>query len=130
MRMTEEQYQQFLQRCGRVPSTEPKMKYSNVKVKTDDGKFDSKKELARFRQLQMMEKAGAITGLKRQVPFELVPAVKLNGKQKPAMKYVADFVYDEMGKTVVEDSKGMITDVFRIKQHLMKHVHGIEIILT
>jgi len=44
------------------------------------------------------------------------------------MKYVADFVYkDYHGMIVVEDVKGVVTQVFRIKKHLMMHVHGIEI---
>lgn len=51
---------------------------------------------------------------------------------KPALRYVADFVYwhNQKGCQVVEDSKGHLTDVYRIKRHLMATVHGIEILET
>jgi len=44
------------------------------------------------------------------------------------MRYIADFVYkDDEGKTVVEDAKGVLTPVYKLKRHLMMHVHGIKI---
>jgi hypothetical protein len=65
------------------------------------------------------------------VSYELLPAVKLNGKTKRAMTYRADFVYqDKAGKAIVEDAKGFITPEFRMKQHMMKHFFGIEITLV
>ena len=54
----------------------------------------------------------------------------LDGKAKPAVRYVADFVYQEQGAQVVEDVKSVVTrkhPVYRLKKHLMKHVHGIEV---
>ena len=86
--------------------------------------FDSKKEYNRWRELRILERAGKIIGLKRQVKYELIP--KQDGER--ACNYVADFVYiDADGNTVVEDTKGVRTDAYRIKKKLMLWVHGIKI---
>lgn len=106
-------------------------KYRNVKTVVDGIQFDSKAEAARYRSLRLLEQAGAITDLRLQVKFELVPSVRLFGalRATPALRYVADFVYQGPGgKTVVEDVKGMLTPVYRIKRHLMKHVFNIDIV--
>lgn len=100
-------------------------KYRNQPVVIDGIRFDSKREGARYQQLKMMLAVGKISDLKRQVPYELAPAVLINGRVKPALKYVADFTYKESGKVVVEDVKGMLTDVYKIKRHLMLAIHGI-----
>ena len=103
-------------------------KYGNHKVESDGVKFDSKRELARWNQLKMLESAGHITDLKRQVPFEVVPSVNLDGKKQRAVVYVADFTYtEEPGYMTVEDSKGFKTPDYIIKRKLMKHVFGIEV---
>lgn len=86
--------------------------------------FDSKKEFFRWCELRIMERAGKISDLKRQVSYELIPKQKV----ERACTYVADFVYiDEHGETVVEDAKGVRTDAYRIKRKLMLWVHGIKI---
>ena len=112
-------------------------KYANVKTTVGELKFDSKAEARRYNDLVMLQKAGHIAGLTLQVPFVLAPSVKLEGapRAKPALKYVADFVYSDIdaGKIIVEDVKSPATrnlPAFRIKQHLMKSVHGIDIRLT
>lgn len=101
-------------------------KYGARKVYTQDGVFDSQKEYRRWRELKLCEIAGNITHLERQVAFELIP--KQDGER--AVYYVADFVYFEQGKKVVEDVKGYVTDVFKIKKKLMKWRHGIDIKIT
>ncbi len=107
------------------------MKYGNKKTVLDGISFDSKAEANRWCVLRMQERAGGLTDLRRQVVYILAPAVMLGGRKKPAMKYIADFVYIERaGSEIVEDVKGMITPLFRAKQHLMKHVHNIEIKVT
>lgn len=88
--------------------------------------FDSKKEAQRYAELKILERAGIIKELRTQVPYELIPK---NDKYR-AVAYVADFVYIKDGKTVVEDSKGFRTDVYKIKKKLMYHVYGIEVIET
>ena len=100
------------------------MKYNNTKIRVDGRLFDSKAEAARWQELQMLERAGEITELERQVEYELIP--KQKGER--AVKYIADFRYvDHEGKTVVEDTKGVKTPVWIIKRKLMLRVHGIRV---
>lgn len=99
-------------------------KYGARKLKAPDGQvFDSVKEFHRWGCLRLLERAGRISDLRRQVSFELIP--KQKGER--ACSYVADFVYYENGQLVVEDCKGFKTDVYRIKKKLMLWVHGISI---
>jgi hypothetical protein len=72
-----------------------------------DKKFDSKKEAKRFVELTLMEKAKTIQDLKTQVKFPLIKK-SAHGRE---IVYIADFVYYEDGKMVVEDTKGFKTDV-------------------
>lgn len=103
-------------------------KYHNRKVTRDGETFDSVKEYRRFCELRLLEKAGAVTDLQRQVKFELIPAQRIDGKVvERACSYVADFVYMENGQQVVEDTKGMRTQEYRLKRKLMLWVHGIRI---
>lgn len=103
-------------------------KYHNKKVTLDGIKFDSKREANRYRELQLMEQAGVIQNLRKQVKFELIPSQRVNGRcVERKCSYKADFVYDEDGKTIVEDVKGYRTDDYRIKRKLMLWVHGIQI---
>lgn len=92
--------------------------------------YASKKEAARAQQLKLMQQAGLITDLREQVAFVIAPPVVLAGRKRPAMKYIADFVYIEDGKLVVNDAKGVITAVYKIKRHLMKVVNQIDILET
>ena len=103
-------------------------KYRNKKVCYNGNVFDSKKEAQRYSELFLLERAGVITDLRLQVPFELIPAQRINGKvvERPC-KYIADFVYEENGKRVVEDTKGMKTKDYIIKRKLMLFIHGIQI---
>jgi hypothetical protein len=105
-------------------------KYGNKKTVIDGIEFDSIKEAARWQQLKLLERTGAIDMLERQVVFDLAPSVKFEGKRvTPALRYVADFVYrdQKVWVRVVEDAKGMRTPVYKIKRHLMMSVHGIEV---
>ena len=99
-------------------------KYGAKKVVIGGEVFDSKKEFYRWSDLKLLERAGKISDLKRQVKYVLIP--KQKGER--ACTYVADFVYiDSDGNTVVEDTKGVRTDAYRIKKKLMLWVHGIRI---
>ncbi len=103
-------------------------KYHNKKTVIDNITFDSKKEAGRYIELKMLLKVGEISDLKLQVPYELMPTIKLNGETYRGIKYVADFVYkDKSGNTVVEDAKGMRTDVYKMKKKLMAYIHRISI---
>ena len=78
----------------------------------------------------MLQKAGEITDLDTQVPFELIPAQRDPVTKKVverACNYVADFTYWQNGKFVVEDTKGFKTPDYIIKRKLMLQVHGIRI---
>lgn len=77
-----------------------RQKCANQRVEIDGHAFDSKAEARYFGQLQIRLKAGEIQNLRRQVPFELAPAVVIWGRKRPPLRYVADFVWEEGGKTV------------------------------
>ena len=107
-------------------------KYNKKKVVRNGITFDSQKEARRYRDLSLLERAGEIKNLELQKAFILAESVKFENepRRKPAVKYVADFVYREKGEIVVEDVKSEMTRklaVYRLKKHLMKSVHGIEI---
>lgn len=103
-------------------------KYGNRKIIRDGIEFDSIKECQRYCELKLMQRAGVISDLKMQVPFELIPAQRIDGKVvERAVNYIADFVYQEKGQTVVEDTKGFKTKDYILKRKLMLWVHGIRI---
>lgn len=122
-------------------------KYNANKVVSDGITFDSKKEFARWNELLLLQRAGKINNLKRQVKFELIPNQYIETieytpkthKQKTVKKlverstsYIADFVYTQDGKQVVEDVKGYreanAYNIFVIKRKLMLYIHGIKVI--
>ena len=102
-------------------------KYHAKKTVVDGMTFDSKREADRYLVLKSMEEDGAIEDLRRQVRYELVPAFDVDGKHYRPVFYVADFVYVEDGKEVVEDVKGMKTDVYRLKSKLFARRYGMSI---
>lgn len=91
--------------------------------------------------MRLLEDAGEIKDLKRQVRYELIPTQKepdtigsrggtIKGKViERKVEYIADFVYvdTKTGETVVEDTKGIRTPDYKIKRKLMLWVHGIRI---
>lgn len=89
--------------------------------------FDSKGEMQRWVALLLLQRAGEIVNLRRQVTYSL----DVNGVH--ICKYIADFEYqersDSYGKTslVVEDWKGVKTPAYHLKKKLMLAIHGIEI---
>ena len=100
------------------------MKYGNKKAVASDGTvMASKRELRRYEDLLLLRRIGEISNLRTQVKYELIP--KQEGER--AVTYTADFVYEEAGKTVVEDAKGMRTQQYVIRRKLMLWVHGIRI---
>ncbi len=102
-------------------------KYRNRK----SGGFDSVKEAERWNVLVAREHGGAIADLRKQVRFELVPKqLRDDGLPEKPVQYVADFVYVEDGRRVVEDVKSPMTRRLKdyiIKRKLMLWVHGITI---
>lgn len=121
-------------------------KYLAKKVTVDGIEFDSQKEANRYVELKILEKAGEIQNLQMQVPYILLPTqyetvTEYTPKtHKPKIvqkvvekqvKYKADFVYEENGKTIVEDVKGyrdgQAYALFTLKRKLMLKEHGIKI---
>ena len=118
-------------------------KYGNSKIKNAYGTFDSQLEFARFVFLSNRQKEGEISGLRRQAEYLLIPAqygteirhLKTKDKEVRVLlerpcSYIADFVYERNGKTIVEDCKGakaIITETAKIKKKLLLWVHGIEL---
>lgn len=127
--------------------------------KTEDG-YASKREQARAAELRLMQAAGEIYNLREQVKYVLVPAIYRKpdgtlvknydpGKNKRDLEkaegcklellernlcYVADFVYEKDGQTVVEDVKGFkksnaaLWEKYIHKRKLMLHVYGIKVV--
>lgn len=117
-------------------------KYYNKKCEINGMVFDSRKEARRYCELLLLVNGNYIKNLQRQVKYVLIPAqyevVERYDKSGKRLKdgkklierecaYVADFVYEEDGKTVVEDTKGMKTKDYIIKRKLMLFVHGIRV---
>ena len=105
-------------------------KYGNVKTEINGVVYDSKKEARRALELEQLEKAGKIRFLKRQQKFVLQPSFFFFGKTIREISYVADFVYEEDGKTVIEDVKSPATRnnaVYKLKKKMLMYTHKIEI---
>lgn len=104
-------------------------KYRAVKTTVDGITFASKAEAKRYQELKALCLAGHILNLKCQPVFVLADAVTINGRRRPSIRYVADFSYYTPDMDfVVEDVKGMLTPVYRLKRHLMKSQLGIDIV--
>lgn len=119
-------------------------KYGSRKVTIDGIVFDSVREGKRYKELMLLERAGIITGLQRQVKYVLIPAqrefcneIYTKGKNKGSPKpgqlieressYIADFVYVQDGTLIVEDAKGVRTEAYILKRKLMLKEYGIRI---
>ena len=98
-------------------------KYHNKKVCVNGKIFDSKKEALRYIELVRMEQAGFIVDLETQPKFILQSKFKKNGKTIQAIIYFADFMYRETksNKIIVEDVKGVRTEVYKIKKKLFEY---------
>lgn len=96
-------------------------KYHAQKTVVGGVEYDSKKESKRAQELEYLEKLGKIKNLQKQVRFILQDGYVNNQGQKiRPISYIADFVYEEDGKKIIEDSKGFRTEVFLIKKKLFE----------
>lgn len=106
-------------------------KYGNKKTVVDGITFDSKKEAVRYCELKRLERGKAISNLRLQVKYLLIPTqYGTNGKViHRATSYYADFVYidNRTGEEIVEDAKGHRTEVYKMKKKLMFEKYGIRI---
>lgn len=130
-----------------------KNKLNNKSIVIDGIEFQSKREGNRYCELKLLQRAGKISNLELQKKYELIPAQyetvetgeyyqrgpkKGQPKTKQvcieqAMAYIADFVYEEDGETIVEDVKGFRDTSsatyakYVIKRKLMLYIYGIKI---
>ena len=94
-------------------------KYSAKRIDFDGFLFDSLAECRRYRELKLLEQAGLITGLIVHPSFILQPPFKHHGRSERAIRYEADFSYFEKGAEVVEDVKGVRTQLFEVKRKML-----------
>ena len=148
LRLTEEEYNRLFKKKAPLCKGSSakggeglkKNKYNAVKTESHGKIFDSAHEAERYAELMLLERAGEIHDLKRQVKYVLIPAKrepdrigprggKIKGKViERETAYFADFVYKTKdGTEIVEDAKGCRTKDYRIKKKLMLSVHGIKI---
>ena len=83
--------------------------------------FASKKEAMRYKELKFLLQEQRISDLVLQPKFP----IEVCGKK--ICTYIADFIYNEDGKQVVEDVKGVKTSVYRIKKKLTEAIYNITI---
>lgn len=103
-------------------------KYKNRKCTFNGLRFDSVKECNYYIILHDKERRGEIRDLRMQVKFELQPAFKFNNKTVRAIYYIADFVYyDQNGVQHIVDTKGVKTDVYKLKKKLFQFRYNKEI---
>lgn len=105
-----------------------------VPTVTDDQTFHSKREARRWGELCILQQAGEISNLERQVKIELrgKNGPILTPKCKQPAVYIADFTYVDWrngGVKVIEDAKGYATEVFRLKRAILA-AQGVEILVT
>lgn len=100
----------------RFARTSSRNKYGAKKTQVGEVKFDSKKEATRWMELQLLERGGEISDLRRQVKVELIgqyrPLYTRTGRK---MKLTFDFAYIDDGVQVYEDAKGMPTRDYEVR---------------
>lgn len=125
MRISNETYKKLL---GNSINTK-QSKYKNKKCIYKGIKFDSKKEMAYYIKLKMLEEKGKIKKLELQKTYELQPSFKVNGKTYRKITYKADFSYITTAddKLHIADTKGFRTEVYKLKRKMFAYKYGIEI---
>ena len=94
-------------------------KYKNKKTVIDNITFSSIAEANRYKELKLLLYAKKIRNLELQPRFTLQCAFTDNqGIKHRKIEYIADFQYKEKGKTIVEDVKGMLTGIYKLKKKL------------
>lgn len=98
-------------------------KYGNRKTEVDGYVFDSGAEARRYQELKLAERSMTIGNLELQRKYPVV----VNGHH--ICDYLADFAYMDLerGVFVVEDVKGMKTDVYRLKKKLVEALYDFKI---
>lgn len=132
-RLTAEQYRDAHAPAGKGKEDRRRVRGAQRTTTADGITHDSKTEADRWEELKLLQRAGEICGLRRQVDIVLQgrdgPIMTDGGEQERV--YRADFVYvdNALGITVVEDRKGHETDVFRLKKAILA-AQGQELLIT
>jgi len=108
--------------------------------------FDSLSELRRWRELQLLERAGLIRNLRRQVVFPLVindgrsvRPIKIDSPRYPngrSCVWTADFTYEEAHegglawREITEEHKPRWTDEARLRIAVAKAVYDMDVRIT
>lgn len=124
MPMTSKQYREFI---GQAGESGEHSKYHNKKTVVDGIMFDSRKEANRYGELKILEKLNQIKRLELQPRFLLQKEFNYKGKMIRKIEYVADFQYvdNKTFETIVEDVKGMKTDVYKLKKKMLLYKYDI-----
>lgn len=105
-------------------------KFNAQAVVVDGHRFASKHEASRYRDLQVLSRAGEIRDLELQPAFPIV-AHGADGQPAVVAKYHADFRYVvvKTGEVVVEDAKSAATrtTAYRLRKRLVEACHQIQI---
>lgn len=133
MAWTEDEYSAFLSDRGKAKleaaaATPKTSKYRNVKIVIDGEKFDSKREANHWHLLKLREKAGEIYHLQRQVPFDLLCPTDVSlGETAVVAQYIADMTYMEQTQRHVVDTKGVRTQIYKLKKKWLELQDGVVI---
>ena len=116
----------------RVGPSRKRSKYGAVPMVVDGIRFHSKREAARYGELKLLERAGEIRSLELQPAFPLMAPVRGVSRLTPIGHYRADFRYRQgpTGILVIEDVKGMRTQLYRWKKKHFEQQYGISITET
>ena len=126
-------------RKGVRVGSKARSKYGAVKTTVDGVTFASKREAARYQELKMLEKAGQIEHLQLQPSFPLYvyrdkgAGIYIGAQAERVFvgSYIADFRYWDRTTAppgeVVEDVKGVRTDIYKLKKKIVEACHGITI---
>jgi Protein of unknown function (DUF1064) len=98
-------------------------KYKAIPVEIDGIRFASKAEGRRYVELKRLQAAGLIRGLALQTSFPFMIGDDL------MFTYVSDFFYEDVqtGKRIIEDVKGVLTPVYKLKKKIIEKYYGMKI---
>lgn len=98
-------------------------KYRNKPVTIDNIRFASLAEAQRYKELKLLLSNNAIERLKFHPPYPIVVA------GEHIATYYADFQYWDIAKgiEVIEDVKGIKTEVYKLKKKLVETIYAIKI---
>ena len=107
-----------------------KNNYKNEITYYKDIRFSSKKEMQRYKDLELLESTDYICNLELQKKFLLQEGyTNAKGKKIRPIYYIADFYYFDLlkDKWVVEDTKGVRTEVYKLKKKLFEYIYNLTI---